>query len=231
MGGIRQQFSSALNVRLAQFRIAFSAKFDHLMGTDAPLTRANFRQRGYLFLVNDALQECFEQRYATQRDLGARLTRLSVDEIRRMAPGMFLDDIVFGVLEPDDGYADPRAVPAGFRAGASAAGTGFVQAEVVEIPRRHDRTTAVVLDTGERIEAPIVVNAAGACCRACRRTRWLPDPSLANGFSGHGLMMAPATGKIVSELIRLGRSETFDISALRVTRFSTGELFWDDAMI
>ena len=29
----------------------------------------------------------------------------------------------------------------------------------------------------------------------------------ANGFSGHGLMMSPATGKIVSEFVRLGRSD------------------------
>ena len=29
----------------------------------------------------------------------------------------------------------------------------------------------------------------------------------ANGFSGHGLMMSPATGKIVSELVRIGASE------------------------
>ena len=54
---------------------------------------------------------------------------------------------------------------------------------------------------------------------------------MANDFSGHGLMMAPATGKVVSELIRDGRSETIDISDLSIDRFARGELFWDEAMI
>jgi sarcosine oxidase subunit beta len=54
---------------------------------------------------------------------------------------------------------------------------------------------------------------------------------MANGFSGHGLMMAPATGKVVSELIRCGRSETIDISDLSIDRFESGRLFWDEAMI
>jgi glycine/D-amino acid oxidase-like deaminating enzyme len=44
-------------------------------------------------------------------------------------------------------------------------------------------------------------------------------------------MMAPATGKIVSELIRCGRSDTIDVTPLSVARFGRGELFWDEAMI
>ena len=54
---------------------------------------------------------------------------------------------------------------------------------------------------------------------------------MANGFSGHGLMMAPATGKVLSELIRCGRASTVDISVLAIDRFERGELFWDEAMI
>jgi glycine/D-amino acid oxidase-like deaminating enzyme len=54
---------------------------------------------------------------------------------------------------------------------------------------------------------------------------------LANGFSGHGLMVAPATGKVMSELIRLGRYETIDVSCLSPDRFRTGELILEDAVI
>jgi glycine/D-amino acid oxidase-like deaminating enzyme len=54
---------------------------------------------------------------------------------------------------------------------------------------------------------------------------------MANGFSGHGLMMAPATGKVVSELIRCGRSETVDVTPLGVARFARGELMLDEATI
>jgi sarcosine oxidase subunit beta len=54
---------------------------------------------------------------------------------------------------------------------------------------------------------------------------------LANGFSGHGVMMAPATGKVVSELIRLGRSETVDVRPFDVGRFDRGEFLLDEATI
>ena len=53
----------------------------------------------------------------------------------------------------------------------------------------------------------------------------------ASGFSGHGLMMSPATGKIVSEIVRLGRSATFDISIFAPDRFERGALVHDAATI
>jgi len=54
---------------------------------------------------------------------------------------------------------------------------------------------------------------------------------LANGFSGHGLMMAPATGKAVAELITAGTSRTIDISDFACDRFRTGALLDDDATL
>ena len=44
---------------------------------------------------------------------------------------------------------------------------------------------------------------------------------LANGFSGHGVMHAPAIGQLAAEMI-LGRQTKIDISALRPSRFSEG---------
>jgi glycine/D-amino acid oxidase-like deaminating enzyme len=54
---------------------------------------------------------------------------------------------------------------------------------------------------------------------------------VAAGFSGHGLMMSPATGKLVSELIRTGRFQTVDASPLTFSRFAHNQLFFDEAMI
>jgi glycine/D-amino acid oxidase-like deaminating enzyme len=54
---------------------------------------------------------------------------------------------------------------------------------------------------------------------------------VAAGFSGHGLMMSPATGKLMSELIRMGRFETVDASPLSFSRFERNQLFFDEAMI
>ena len=60
MGGIRQQFSSLANIRLAQHSIRFYAHFSETLRTPSQTPDAGFRQRGYLFLVNDAMAERFE---------------------------------------------------------------------------------------------------------------------------------------------------------------------------
>ena len=54
---------------------------------------------------------------------------------------------------------------------------------------------------------------------------------VAAGFSGHGLMMAPAVGFAVAELVVTGESSSLDISPFDMTRFARNEPFWDEAMI
>lgn len=54
---------------------------------------------------------------------------------------------------------------------------------------------------------------------------------LANGFSGHGVMHSPATGRIVSELILHGESRLIDASPLRAERFAEGKLLEETAVL
>jgi glycine/D-amino acid oxidase-like deaminating enzyme len=54
---------------------------------------------------------------------------------------------------------------------------------------------------------------------------------IAAGFSGHGLMMSAATGKLMSELIQTGRFQTLDASVLSFARFEQNRLFRDEAML
>lgn len=54
---------------------------------------------------------------------------------------------------------------------------------------------------------------------------------VAAGFSGHGLMMSPATGHAMSELVRRGRCTTFDIARFAPDRFDRGERFEDAALV
>ena len=346
MGGIRQQFSSAANIRLAQHSVRFYERFDTAMQVPGHRPRARFRQRGYLFLANDATAERFERRYARQRALGARIERLDVDAVRALVPDLALDDIRFGLLGPDDGYADPREVLAGFRHAAAGAGATYLTGEVTRVRTAGGRVQGVTLDGGASLDARAVVNAAGPFAARlaaladldlpvtpvrqhlfrcalprrwphrfpvvidpggvhwrhddppdpnepdriivartrhdeppgenfeCDRERWTTDfrpplvarlPAfaaaeliegwaglyemtpdhnpllgehpelggfyLANGFSGHGLMLAPATGAALAELLATGASSHLDISAFDPGRFARGEPFHDDALI
>jgi sarcosine oxidase, subunit beta len=59
----------------------------------------------------------------------------------------------------------------------------------------------------------------------------LPGFFLANGFSGHGVMHAPATGKILSDLILTGKTDLIDVSLLSLKRFAEGRLIHETAVL
>jgi len=95
MGGVRQQFSTAAEVRLAQESIGFFAE----------LGPPFFDQVGYLFVATTAAGlERLEQRMALQRSLGVPVERAE------LPAGVRGDDAVGAVACWSDGVADPPAV-------------------------------------------------------------------------------------------------------------------------
>jgi glycine/D-amino acid oxidase-like deaminating enzyme len=345
MGGIRQQFTLAANVRMVQYSVAFYQDLDRRFHVADEARRVNFRQRGYLFLADAASAERLNRRYEAMRSAGARVEWLSADDIRRRLPDAALDDIEFAVFGPEDGYANPKAVLLAMRTIAQDAGVEYVHGEVDAIRRPNNNMTEIAFGA-ESIDTPVVVNAAGAFAGrvatlagvslpvdpvrqqlfrcdlprrweyrfpmvidpdgthwrhddaaapggpdrivvaktkhhetpgenfTCDETRWSHDfyPSLArrmpafrglalvegwaglyemtpdhnpiigehpdapgfflaNGFSGHGLMMAPATGKAVADLVMTGSSRTIEIAAFACDRFRRGALLDDEATL
>jgi sarcosine oxidase subunit beta len=97
MGGVRQQFSSAAEVRLAQESIAF---FEDLGASW-------FQQVGYLFLATTAegLAE-LEERRELQAELGVPVEQVDP----RFVPGLGADDVLGAVFCATDGVADPPAL-------------------------------------------------------------------------------------------------------------------------
>ena len=59
----------------------------------------------------------------------------------------------------------------------------------------------------------------------------VPGFFLANGFSGHGVMHAPATGKILSDLILTGKCDLVDASLLGLSRFTEGRMTEETAVL
>jgi sarcosine oxidase, subunit beta len=95
MGGVRQQFSTAPEVRLAQESIRF---FEEL---GEPL----FRQVGYVFVATtEAGLRQLERRMEVQRALGVPVERVDVPG------GVRADDVVGATACWQDGVADPPAV-------------------------------------------------------------------------------------------------------------------------
>jgi sarcosine oxidase subunit beta len=59
----------------------------------------------------------------------------------------------------------------------------------------------------------------------------VPGFFLANGFSGHGVMHAPSTGKILGDLILTGKCDLVDTSLLGLSRFAAGKLIEETAVL
>ena len=97
MGGVRQQFTTAAEVRLAQASVRL---FEEL-GT--PL----FEQVGYLFLATTAAGEAeLEARREVQAALGVPVERVDPSFVR----GLRVDDVRAAVICREDGVADPAGV-------------------------------------------------------------------------------------------------------------------------
>jgi sarcosine oxidase subunit beta len=52
-----------------------------------------------------------------------------------------------------------------------------------------------------------------------------------NGFSGHGVMHSPASGRVAADLILYGCSDLIDASQLSVERFAAGQLLEETAVL
>jgi sarcosine oxidase, subunit beta len=59
----------------------------------------------------------------------------------------------------------------------------------------------------------------------------VPGLFFANGFSGHGVMHSPATGRIAADLILHGSSDLLDAPALGFERFAEGRLLEETAVL
>ena len=109
MGGVRQQFSTEAEVRLARESIAF---FEEL---GWPL----FEQVGYLFLATTAEGlAALEQRVELQRGLGVPVERVDAG----LVDGLHVDDVLGAVACWEDGVADPLGVTRELVARAEALG-------------------------------------------------------------------------------------------------------------
>jgi sarcosine oxidase subunit beta len=156
-GGIRVQFATRVEIEFSLRGIAFFKRFEEEMG--AP---CDFRQEGYLFvLTRERDLERFRKNVALQQSLGADVRLITPDDARAIVPALRVDDAIAAVWGPMDGYASPNDVVQAYAAQARARGARFVEGTpVTGIEVAGERVAAVQTPAG-RIEARLVVNAAG----------------------------------------------------------------------
>lgn len=159
---IRQQFSSALNVRISQFAAEFITDLPRRMA-DPEAPKLAIQNFGYLYLAdNEGFADSLRASHAVQVACGAGTRLMTPDQIAAAYPFYALDDIVLGSHNTvDEGYFDGATVFDWFRRIARRRGVEYVTDEVVALTRTGPRIESVTLKSGRNITCGQVVNAAG----------------------------------------------------------------------
>jgi sarcosine oxidase, subunit beta len=162
-GGVRTQFSDALNVDIARRSLEAFRDFGRRPGWEIDL-----RQVGYLFVLSrEADVEEFERSVALQNERGLDSQMLSPSQVRKICPLVEGNDVLAGAFSPGDGTATPEGVVHGYAFAARAHGAEVrVNCEVLDIETRDGEITHVLTDYGS-IRTGTVICAAGAWSRSC----------------------------------------------------------------
>jgi sarcosine oxidase, subunit beta len=162
-GGVRAQFSDALNIEIAQRSLRAFREFARRPGWEI-----DFKQVGYLFVLSrESDVSVFERNVELQNDYGVPSRILSPAQARELCPLLAGDDILAAAFSPEDGHLTPEAVVQGYAYGARALGAHIrVGCEVLDIRSSGGEITEVITPHGA-IRTGTVVCAAGAWSRSC----------------------------------------------------------------
>ena len=157
-GGVRAQFSDAVNIRLGARSLEAFERFGTRPGAEIDL-----HQVGYLFLHTEptAYQEA-QRAVDLQNSLGVPTQLLTAAQAARLNPGVVTDDVLGATFHPRDGYCSPESVVQGYATAARSLGaTVRTGVEVTGIETSGGEVTAVTTSAGT-VRTGAVVCTAGA---------------------------------------------------------------------
>jgi glycine/D-amino acid oxidase-like deaminating enzyme len=165
VGIVRQLYPTSETSQMVVRSLAVFQRFRDVVGADAGYVGC-----GVAIGVSDTMRERLVATVERQRPLGVRADVLEPAELARVEPRIDVQGLGAVLYEPDSGYGDPTAVTTGYAEAARRHGVRIEQGvEVVTIRTSGDRVTGVETATGDRIDAPVVVNAAGLWSTALAR--------------------------------------------------------------
>jgi len=157
-GGVRAQFSDAVNVELGRRSLRTFEGFGDEFGQEIDL-----HQVGYLFLLDRAEDVArFEKDVALQNELGVPSRMLEVAEAKKLSPLIETDGLLAAAYSPTDGHCTPESVVLGYATAARRAGARLLRHTGVEAVEHDGRTVRAVRTDRGTIRTDTVVCAAGA---------------------------------------------------------------------
>lgn len=165
--GIRQQYSTAVNIAIGRFGIEFLRNAPATLAVDGKAADIGLTEHGYLFLGDERSVGLMRDNNALQRSHGVDVALLAADELQARFPWLSADGVVLGSLGlAGEGWLDGYALLQAFRHKARTLGATYIQGNVVGIERNGAEIAATLLEDGSRIACDRIVNAAGPRARA-----------------------------------------------------------------
>jgi sarcosine oxidase, subunit beta len=157
-GGVRAQFSDAVNIELGLRSLRTFETFRQDFGQEIDL-----HQVGYLFLLDRPEDVAlFEKSVALQNELEVPSRMLEVAEAERLSPLISTEGLIAAAYSPTDGHCTPESVVLGYATAARAAGATTLRRTTVEGVELDGTTITGVRTTAGTIATDTVVCAAGA---------------------------------------------------------------------
>lgn len=163
-GNVRIQFNLEENIRISQYGFEVLKTFAEDMSVGAFRPEPSPRHQGNLFLAGESDATEARRGMETQKALGCDVEWVTADEIAGRYPPYAGQGYVGGTFSQIDGSVDPNAVLHGYRRKAISLGVEYLTTEVTDLIASSGAIEGVALADGTRIDAPVVVNAAGAWC-------------------------------------------------------------------
>lgn len=155
-GIVRQHYTQKTLSEMARDSVKVWQNFSEMIGGDA-----GFVQCGAIFVCGSEGADALARTVRMQQGIGIDVDLLSADDLRKMEPELFADDIKCGAYELGGGYADPALAANNFCEAAQRAGVEVLKrTEVLGIDVEHGQVRAVRTNKGD-ISTRAVVNVAG----------------------------------------------------------------------
>ncbi|MEO0109146.1 MAG: FAD-binding oxidoreductase [candidate division WOR-3 bacterium] len=173
IGGIRQQFTHDLTVRLMIENISIFSKLSDELHRDI-----EWFQGGYLLLAHsEEKRRTYEQAIAIQQGYGIDVSYISSERCAEIVPGLDRTDLLGGAYCPTDGQASPFYTVYGYIDRMKELGGELLDyTEVVAVDTKGERIAAVQTRKGDKIVTPVVVIATGPCLAETGRLCGLEIP-------------------------------------------------------
>jgi sarcosine oxidase subunit beta len=207
-GGVRQQWSTELNVRLMQESMEICAHFAKQMRINVWMRRG-----GYLFLAaSEAAARRLERNIAVQNRCGVPTEMIAPEEARRLVPELATDRFVAACYNPSDGIVFPWPFLWGYAQAAARQGVAIhTSTPVTAIERRRGGGFRVTTPAGAFTAARLVC-AAGAWSPEVAR---LVGASLPNRPQRHEILSTEPLKPFLKPMVTVSETGLYVSQSLR----------------